>query len=181
MRGIVFALIAAMSATAANAAVEDLSFRDAAGARVLRESVVVQASPAEAWQAFTTDSGFTKWAVPVAHIAPGNGGLIEFALDASGRIGDPNNVRNRIDVYQPNALLIFHNEFVPAGGPLDPVTFGTVRTMLSFEAVGTGQTKVTETVVGFGSTAAYDALYAHLHDGNAEYLGMLAASFEKKS
>lgn len=33
---------------------------------------------------------------------------------------------------------------------------------------GGGKTKVTETAIGFGEGAKYDALYAHLRDGNAE-------------
>jgi hypothetical protein len=42
-----------------------------------------------------------------------------------------------------------------------------------------GQTKVTETVIGFGNGPAYDGLYGHLRDGNAQYLATLAASFTK--
>lgn len=179
MKELELALLALMLSSPAQAGVVETSFRDAAGARVLQESVVVGAPPSEVWRAFTTDDGFARWASPVVHIVPGNGGSIEFALAPGGRIGDPHNVRHRIDVYQPDALLIFHNEFVPPGGPFDPAAFGTVRTMLTFEEAGAGQTKVTETVIGFGSGAAYDGLYAHLHDGNAEYLTTLAASFEK--
>lgn len=59
----------------------------------------------------------------MTHILPGNGGSIEFALMPGGKIGDPGNVRQCIDVYQPDALLIFHNEFVPAGGRFDPAAF----------------------------------------------------------
>lgn len=43
---------------------------------------------------------------------------------------------------------------------------------------GDGKTKVTEIAIGFGEGAKYDALYAHLRDGNAEYLMMLAKSFD---
>lgn len=161
----------------AQAAVKDDSFQDANGARVLREWIVVDAAPAAVWKAFTTDDGFARWAVPVVHITPGNGGLIEFGLSPTSRIGDPNNVRNRILVYQPDSLLIWQNEFVPSGGPFDPATFGTVRTLLSLEDEGGGKTKVTETVVGFADGAKYDELYAHLRGGNAQYLTSLANSF----
>jgi uncharacterized protein YndB with AHSA1/START domain len=179
MKGIEFALFALALLSSAQATVLDTSFKDASGARILQESVLVSAAPSEVWRAFTTDAGFARWAAPVAHIVPGNGGSIEFALDARGKIGDPMNVRHRIDVYQPDALLIFHNEFVPEGGPFDPAAFGKVRTMLTFQDVGMGQTKVTETVIGFGSGPAYDGLYGHLRDGNAQYLATLAASFTK--
>ena len=88
------------------------------------------------------------------------------------------NVRNRIDIYLPNKMLAFHNESVPVGGPMDPATFGKVRTIMEFAPEGTNQTRVTETVVGFGDTPAFDTLYAHLRGGNAEYLAMLAGSFD---
>jgi len=168
------------AAPAAAAGVSDTSFTDAGGMRVLRESVVVAAPPSAVWQAFTQDDLFARWSgAPVAHIVPGNGGTIEFALMPGGKIGDPMNVRHRIDVYEPDALLIFHNEFVPSGGPIDATLFPSVRTMLTFEDAGPGHTKVTETVIGFGSSAAYDRLYDHLRGGNAEYLDMLAKNFRK--
>jgi uncharacterized protein YndB with AHSA1/START domain len=169
-------MLAPIETSAATLIAND-SFHDANGGRVLRESVIVDATLAQAWAAFTTDQGFTRWAVALAHIVPGNGGSIEFALAKDGRIGDPSNVRHRIDVFQPDQMLIFHNEFVPAGGPIDAALFPTVRTILTFDAVAPGKTRVTETVVGFGGSAAYDGLYAHLRDGNAEYLTMLADSF----
>ncbi len=158
----------------------DASYLDASGARVLREWIVVDAPRRAVWNAFTTDTDFVKWAVPVAHITPGNGGLIEFGLSPASRIGDPDNVRNRIDIFLPDELLAFHNEFVPAGGPFDPPTFASVRTLLAFEDAGEGHTRVTQTVVGFGTGAKYDQLYDHLRGGNAEYLAALEGHFHKK-
>jgi uncharacterized protein YndB with AHSA1/START domain len=164
--------------TQAQAAVKDDSFKDANGARVLREAVVVDASQAAVWAAFTTDDAFVKWSgVPVAHITPGNDGLIEFGLMPGSRIGDPSNVKNRLLVWLPDSLLVWRNEFVPTAGPFDPPTFASVRTMIALEPAGDGRTRVTETVVGFGDGAKYDQLYDHLRGGNAEYLTMLAGSF----
>ena len=171
-------LVCSAVQAAAPETVRDESFRDAEGQRVLKESLVVAAPVHEVWKAFTTDAGFTRWAVKVAHITPGNGGLIEFALGDDGKIGAPDNVRNRIDVYLPERLLVMHNEFVPAGGPLDPATFATVRTLIELVPVRAGRTRVTQTVVGFGPGPKYEELYSHLHDGNASYLAALAKCFE---
>ena len=181
MRNWALAALAALwiSAGPAMAAgsVKDASYKDAGGHRVLRESIMVEAPRDAVWLAFTDDRLFAKWAVPVVHITPGNGGLIEFGLAPDSKIGDAMNVRNRIDIFLPDELLAFHNEFVPAGGPFDPPTFATVRTMLTFEDAGDGHTKVTQTVVGFGEGAKYDQLYDHLRGGNAEYLMMLSVFF----
>jgi hypothetical protein len=70
---------------------------------------------------------------------------------------------------------------VPQGGPFDPKAFGAVRTILDFEDAGQGKTRVTETVVGFGSGPAFDQLYEHLRAGNADYLTTLAKLFAKKA
>jgi uncharacterized protein YndB with AHSA1/START domain len=184
MKSVVLALMLAATPVASMAAdtwpgqVKDISFTDADGHRVLRESIVVTAPLAEVWKAYTTDAGFTRWAAPVAHITPGNNGMMESALEEGGRIGDPNNVMNRIDVYLPDSLIVFHNEHVPAGGPMDPAAFSTVRSMIAFEPAGDGLTRVTQTVTGFGESAKYDDLYRHLYDGNAAYLVLMAKSVQ---
>lgn len=172
----------ALAATTVQAdPVKDESFKDSSGARVLRESVDVAAPLDTVWAAFTTDDGFLKWSgVPVVHITPGNGGLIEFGLTPASRIGDPQNVRNRIILFMPDTLIAWQNEFVPDGGPFDPKAFASVRTIVTLDSADAGTTTVTETVIGFGEGAAFDQLYAHLHDGNAEYLTMLANSFQTK-
>ena len=64
-------LFAASVSSAAAATVEDHSFKDADGMRVLSETIVVHAARADVWKAFTTDAGFAKWGAPVVHIVPG--------------------------------------------------------------------------------------------------------------
>ncbi|MBV9420983.1 MAG: SRPBCC domain-containing protein [Alphaproteobacteria bacterium] len=180
MRVVLGLAVAALLAISAKAAVSDESFKDASGARVLKESIVVDADAAAVWSAFATDAGFEKWAAPWAHIVPGNGGTIEFGFAPNGTPGAANNVRHRIAVWLPNRMLVFANEYLPPGpGPFDGAAFRETRTILTFEDAGMGKTKVTETVVGFGSTPAHDNLYTHLHDGNAQYLTLLAKSFQK--
>lgn len=174
-------MMALLTTMGAVAAVTDTSYTDASGARVVREWVMVDAPRPAVWHAFVDDGEFAKWAgLPIAHIVPGNGGSIEFGFMPNSKIGDAMNVRHKIDVFLPDELLVFHSEYVPAGGPFDPPAFGAVRTLMSFEDAGAGRTKVTETVVGFGAGAKFDALYAHLHDGNIEYLQGLAGYFAKR-
>lgn len=174
------AAIIASGAAAAPTAIRDVSYKDSDGHRVLSESVTVPGSPQQVWGAFATDEGFMRWAVPVAHITPGNGGMMESALTPTGKIGDADNVRNRIVVYLPRQLIVLANEHVPSGGPIDPETFKALRTLIAFKGLGPEETQVTESVVGFGESNAFDDMYAHLRGGNAEYLEALAQSFAKK-
>lgn len=184
MRGMpVFAaaLLAATTALAASpkVALKDESFKDADGHRVLRESVIVDASLDAAWKAFATTDGFTRWAVSSGEVTPGNGGAMEFGFGKNFKPGDPTNVLNRIDIYLPDQMIAWHNEHVPAGGPMDPETFGKVRSVIAFDAIDATHTKVTQTVIGFGDDAKFDALYQHLRGGNAAYLAMLANNFHE--
>ena len=76
-------------AAPAPVAVQDTSFREADGHRVQQLSVIVGAPLAEVWKAFTTDEGFTRWAVPVAHVTLRNDGMMESSYKLSSKIGDP--------------------------------------------------------------------------------------------
>src|SRR5580698_9408871 len=92
---------AALLCGTAQAQVKDTSFRDADGHRVQQLELIVSATLAKVWEAFTTDKGFSGWAVPVTHITLGNDGVMESAYKLDGRIGDPDNIRNQIVAYVP--------------------------------------------------------------------------------
>jgi uncharacterized protein YndB with AHSA1/START domain len=174
--GLLLAAVPAV-ASAAPAEVADTSFKDANGHRVQQLSTIVAAPVSEVWKAFSTDEGFKRWAVPVAHIALGNDGMMESSYSLSGKIGDPDNIKNRIVAYFPEKLLVMQNAHVPKGAPFDPVLIANLRTIITFEAVDATHTKVTEAQVGYGEGAGYDDMYRHFRDGNAYALQTLAKSF----
>lgn len=171
------AMLWAGTAAAAPIKVDDTSFVDVNGNRVQQVSVVVDAPIADAWKAFTTDEGFKRWAVPVTRITLGNDGMMESSYSVNSKIGDPDNIKNRIVAYFPERLLVLQNAHVPKGAPFDPVLIATLRTIITFEPVDATHTKVTEAQVGYGSGAGYDDMYAHFRDGNAYALQTLAQSF----
>jgi uncharacterized protein YndB with AHSA1/START domain len=181
MKGFGIVLCTALLATQARAAtdIQDTSYRDVYGHRVQQLSVVIDAPVAKVWDAFMTDKGFTSWAVPVAHITLENGGgMMESSYRIDGKIGDPDNIRNEIVAYVPYKMFAMRNAHVPKGAPFDPVLIATIRTVVTFEAVG-DKTRVTESGVGYGEGAGYDAMYRHFRDGNAEEFTSLADSFIK--
>jgi uncharacterized protein YndB with AHSA1/START domain len=124
--------------------IEDTSYRDADGHRVQQLKVVIDAPVKDVWDAFTTDTGFERWAVPVAHITLGNDGMMESSYLLTSKIGDPDNIKNRIVAYLPEKLLVIRNEHVPKGAPFDPVLIATIRTVMLFEDLGDGRTRITE-------------------------------------
>ena len=169
MRSVSLALSAALLCTAsAQAEVKNTSFRDAEGRRVQQLEVVVAAPVAKVWDAFTTDKGFTSWAVPVAHITLGNDGMMESSYLPTAKIGDPDNIRNQIVAYVPERLLVIHNVHVPKSAPFKPEFIDKIRTVVEFQDLGDGRTRIVESGVGYGEGADFDAMYKHFSDGNAE-------------
>jgi uncharacterized protein YndB with AHSA1/START domain len=179
MKSVLFAaLVAATPALAApDIQVVDTSFRDDAGHRVQQLHVDVDAPVAKVWAAFTTDAGFTSWAAPVAHVTLGNDGMIEASYRITSKIGDPDNIRNQIVAYIPGHLLVIHNVHAPKNGPFKPEVIDKIRTIMEFQDLGNGRTRVTESGVGYGESADFDSMYEHFRSGNAEEFGDLARSF----
>jgi uncharacterized protein YndB with AHSA1/START domain len=174
MRIVSLALSAVLLCSAsAQAQMKNTSFRDAQGHRVQQLEVVVTAPVAKVWDAFTTDKGFTGWAVPVAHITLGNDGMMESSYLPTAKIGDPDNIRNQIVAYVPERLLAIHNVHVPKGAPFKPEVIDKIRTIMEFQDMGDGRTRIVESGVGYGEGADFDAMYKHFSDGNAEEFGDL--------
>jgi uncharacterized protein YndB with AHSA1/START domain len=154
--------------------IKDTSYRDAEGHRVQQLQLTVDVPPAKVWAALTTDSGIQGWVAPVAHVTPGNNGLLEASYLPSSKLGDADNIRNRIVVYLPNKLLVFHNEHVPQNGPFKQEAIDKIRTMIELQDLGDGRTRIVESGVGYGEGPDFDTMYAHFRDGNAEEFGALA-------
>ena len=174
MKTFLIALSAALLCGTAQAQVKDTSFRDAEGHRVQQLELVVDATPARVWEAFTTDKGFSGWAVPVAHITLGNDGMMESSYKLDGKIGDPDNIRNRIVAYVPQHLLVIHNVHVPKGAPFKPEFIEKIRTVIEIDDLGGGRTRIVESGVGYGEGPSFDDLYRHFSAGNAEEFSDLA-------
>ena len=172
-------LVVATPAFGAEPVVKDTSYRGADGARVQQLEVVVAAPPQKVWAALTTDAGFTGWATPFAHVTLGNDGMIEASYSLSAKLGDADNIRNQIVAYLPDRMLVLHNVHVPKGAPFKQEAIDKIRTVILLDDLGDGRTRVTESGVGYGEGADFDAMYAHFREGNAEEFASLAQYLEK--
>jgi uncharacterized protein YndB with AHSA1/START domain len=156
--------------------VTDTSFKEPNGDSVLQIAVTIPAPRQKVWEQLTTSEGYVRWATPVAKIDFGVGGMIEASYDASAKIGDPDNIRNRIIGYVPGRWLALKNEQAPHDLP-DREEFKRVVTMMELEDAGPGATKVTLTGVGYKPEPAYQDLLQHFGWGNAYTLMKLKQSF----
>lgn len=182
MKSISLATCAALLCLApltAAAASKDTSFRDAVGNRVQQLQLDVDASVAKVWWALTTSEGFQTWAAPVAHVTLGNDGMIEASYRMTAKIGDPDNIKNRIVAYVPERLLVLRNVHAPKGVPFSAEAFNQIRTVIELQDLGGGRTRVIESGVGYGEGKDFDSVYAHFRSGNAEEFDLLAKSLTK--
>lgn len=177
MKAFALGLCAAVLATAAEAQVKDTSYRDAGGHRVQQLEATIAAPVAKVWAAFTTDAGFTGWAAPVAHVTLANDGMIEASYSLHARIGDADNIRNRIVAYVPERVLVLANDNAPKGAPFDAEAFKAIRTVIEFQDMGDGRTRVVESGVGYGEGPKFDSVYKHFTAGNAYEFALLARLF----
>ncbi|MEI9929852.1 MAG: hypothetical protein WDM89_04625 [Rhizomicrobium sp.] len=94
---------------------------------------VIDAPVAKVWAGVHDGRGPVKpWGAPVVHITPGHDGMLEASYLPTSKIGDPENIRNRIAVYFPEHLLVIHNEHAPKGGPFKQEVIDKIRTVFEF-------------------------------------------------
>jgi len=179
MKTIPTALVAALFYTGAQAQVEDTSYVDGAGHRVQQLKAVLAAPVARVWEALTTDKGFASWAAPMAHVTLGNDGMIEASYDPAAKLGDPDNIRNRIVAYVPERVLVLANEHAPKGVKFSPEAFARIRTVIELEDLGNGRTRLVESGVGYGEGTDFDSVYKHFRAGNAYEFQLLVDLFVK--
>jgi len=172
----VIAVALLATATVAAPDIKDTSFRDADGQRVQQLQLTVDVAPSKVWLAFTTDAGLQSWVAPVVHVTTGNDGIMEASYLPTSKIGDPDNIRNRIIAYIPDHLLVFHNEHAPKNGPFKQDMITKIRTIVELQDLGDGRTRIIESGVGYGEGTDFDTMYEHFRSGNAEEFKALAGA-----
>ena len=157
--------------------VDNASYVEADGDRVLQLSVVVPAARAQVWQAFTTSEGYRSWATPLASVDLKIDGIIETNYDAAGKLGSPDNIKNQITAYVPERMISLRNVQAPAGFP-GAAEFGQTAVVIELAALTPQSTKVTLSAVGYGPGAVFDNLYRQFEWANAYSLAELKTRFE---
>ena len=181
MKQLIALILWSAGATAAFAAdVADTSYAAPDGTRVLRHEVVVAAQVADVYRAFTTAEGWRTWAVPFAELTPGLsvGAIMETSYNRAAKPGDPNNIKNKVLAYIPDRLFAFQAVQAPQGFK-HAALLAQVFTVAELEPAGAQHTRIKLSMLGYGSGAAFDELYAHFAKGNAWTAQKLVERFEK--
>jgi uncharacterized protein YndB with AHSA1/START domain len=186
MKNLIYTLAAAMALVSVGNAqtagknelpdVLNTSSASAAGERTMQLSVVVPASRAEVWAAFTTSDGYRSWATPLASVELKVDGIIETSYDAAAKLGSPDNIRNQITAYVPERLLVMRNVQTPTGFP-NAAELARTAVIIELEALDTRSTRVTLTGVGYGPGPKFDELFRMFEWANSYSLAELKARF----
>jgi uncharacterized protein YndB with AHSA1/START domain len=161
-------------ATVREPAPHNCSRSEPSGERTLCHELVVSAPVGEVWRLLTTSEGLRTWVAPIVGLDARVGGMWETSYDASARIGDAGNIRNRILALEPQRLMVIQVANAPPNFPHGDVV-KQLATRLEVEAVDATHTRVRVVMLGYGAGESFDVLYSHFDRGNAWTLGQLQA------
>lgn len=133
---------------------------------------VVAAPPGAVWELFTTADGLRKWMAPKVDVELKVGGLIRSTYQPDGELGDASTIENTIIAFDPGRMLAMRNSKCPQGFPF-PEAIAKTWSVIYFEPVGEGETKLTIVGLGYGDDEASIAMRAYFKAANAGLLEKL--------
>jgi len=158
--------------------IEDTSYVETNGDRVIRLSVDVAASRDEIWRAFTTADGWKSFAVAFAEVEMKVGGIIETSYNPKAQVGDPDNIKNEIVAYIPGQMMAIRCVQAPRDFKHKQEFFST-STVFEIVPAEKQMTRILVTAVGYRPGEAFDDLFKKFRWGDAYTLEKLRARFEK--
>jgi uncharacterized protein YndB with AHSA1/START domain len=180
-RAVLFTVLASWSTHGAWAAdfpnVSDDSYTESNGGRVLKLSIEIDAPVARIWNLLVSAEGWRSWAVPVAWVDFGIGGMIETSYTATASRGQPGNIENAIVAYVPEQLLVIRNVQAPPGFEYAE-EFGKTVTVITLRAVSKNRSRIELDGVGFLATPAFDVLLKKFKFGDSWTLEHLKRAAE---
>lgn len=169
--------IVGLTASLVGTLVALLMFAAAATAaeRAIDREVVVAATPAQVWEAWTTRAGITSFFAPEAEIDARVGGAFRVYFDPLAEPGRKGADDMRFMALQPNRMLSFDWNAPPSlPEARSQRTFVVVR----LEPVGDKQTRVVLHHTGWGDGGEWDKAYAYFDRAWPNVLANLKKRFE---
>jgi hypothetical protein len=157
--------------------VDDTSFTEPNGNRVVRLSSLLSASVDDVWQVLTTSEGWKSFAVAFACVDLQVGGIIETSYRPNARTGDPDNIKNEIVAYVPRNMLAIRCVQAPLNFQHKQEFFAT-STVIQLIPLKKNKTRVVMVAAGYRPGPAYDALFEKFRWGDAYTLEKLRQRFE---
>lgn len=176
----IFSVLGVASAGAATTEfpnVRDDSYTEPNGSRVLKLSITIDTPVNNIWKLLISSEGWQSWAVPVAWVEFGIGGLVETSYTATAVRGQPGNIKNAIVAYVPEQLLVLRNVQAPPNFE-HAEDFGKTVTVITLRSISKNRSQVELNGVGFLATPAFDTLLKKFKFGDSWTLEHLKRAAE---
>ncbi len=157
--------------------VREDSYTEPNGSRVLKLSIMVDAPASKIWKLLINSEGWQSWAVPVAWVDFGIGGMVETSYTATAVRGQPGNIKNSIVAYVPEQLLVLRNVQAPPNFE-HAEDFGRTVTAINLRSISKNRLQVELDGVGFLTTPAFDTLLKRFRYGDSWTLEHLKRAAE---
>lgn len=148
------------------------------GEIALRQSLVIAADLATTWDLFTTSEGVSQWMAPVGHVDLRNGGAIRTNYNACATAEDGGWITNRIANFVPRRFITLQADLEPQreAAWMNETIYArrdNLYSVIEFEVVGEGQTRVTIWGLGYGEGPEWETMLGFFIAGNEWTLGQL--------
>jgi uncharacterized protein YndB with AHSA1/START domain len=150
--------------------------RAAQGQQPLVTEGVVTAPLDSVWIAFTTSGGLESWMAAHATMDLRIGGIMQTAYAPEATLGDASTIENTVLAYEPKRMLAVKVSKAPAGFPFPNAVRG-MWTVIYFEPVDPGTTRVREVSMGFGTDEESQRMRQFFDRGNTATLSALRRRF----
>ena len=146
-----------------------------AAERALEKQIVIDATLAQAWDAWTTREGITSFFAPDAMIEPRVGGAFQIYMDPLAEPGSKGADDMRFLALQPKKMISFDWNAPPS---LPEARKQRTFVIVRFEPVGEKLTRVSIHHVGWGDGGEWDKAYAYFDRAWGNVLGNLKKRFD---
>jgi len=137
---------------------------------------VVNAPVSRVWEAFTTKAGMESWMVANGDIDPRVGGRMRTSYRKDADLDGDTAIHQTILSIDPERMLSYRTVRSPAGFPF-AATIGQTWTVIYFEPLDAGRTKVTVRMLGYSNDAESQKMRAFFDVGNKATLDALVKRF----
>jgi len=157
--------------------VRDESYTEPNGSRALKLSIDIDAPVGKVWTLLNSAEGWRSWAVPVAWVDFGIGGVIETSYTATAVRGQPGNIKNAILAYVPGQMLAIRNIQAPPNFEYAE-DFAKTVTVINLRSLSKNRSRVELDGIGFLATPAFDTLLKKFKFGDSWTLEHLKRAAE---
>ena len=137
---------------------------------------IVDATPAEAWNALTTKEGLESWIVAKAEVDFRVGGSLRTHYRKDGVIGDEGTIENAVLSFDPQRMYSVRIAKYPKGFPFTQA-YKSVWSVIYFEPVGADKTRVSIRMLGYTDDEESQKMREFFVRGNQHTLDQLAAKY----